>query len=65
MPLTEIVGKNLGILIEPTQVRLITSADDPYAWKVLPEKEHLFKKHMNKLSIGAYDEKWVFNLKLC
>jgi hypothetical protein len=33
MPLTEIEGNNLGILIEPTQVRLITSADDPYTWK--------------------------------
>ena len=38
------------------QVRLITGADDPYAWKVLPEKEHLFKK--SKHSIGAYMELW-------
>ena len=40
------------------QVRLITGADDPYAWKVLPEKEHLFKKHLSKHSIGAYVELW-------
>jgi hypothetical protein len=40
------------------QVRLITGAEDPYAWKVLPEKEHLFKKHMSKHSIGAYMELW-------
>src|SRR6516162_538187 len=37
-------------------VRLITSADDPYIWKVLPGKEHLFKKHLSKHSIGAYME---------
>jgi hypothetical protein len=49
---------NLGISIEPTQVRLITGAEDPYAWKVLPEKKHLFEKHMSKHSIGAYMELW-------
>jgi len=38
------------------QVHLITSMDDPYAWRVLPEKEHLFKKHMSKHSIRAYME---------
>jgi hypothetical protein len=47
---------NLGILIEPAEVRLITRADDPYTWQMLPEKEHLFKKHLSKHSIGAYRE---------
>ncbi len=47
---------NLGISIEPAEVRLITSADDPYTWQMLPEKEHLFKKHLSKHSIGAYRE---------
>ena len=42
MPLTEIEENNLGIVVEPTQVRLITSADDPYAWKVLPGKRASF-----------------------
>ncbi|KAK3169330.1 hypothetical protein OEA41_008713 [Lepraria neglecta] len=46
----------LGISIEPVEVRLITSADDPYTWQILPEKEHLFKKHLSKHSIGAYKE---------
>src|SRR5436190_4013832 len=58
MPLTEIEENNLRIAIEPTQVCLITGADDPYAWKVLPGKEHLFKKHLSKHSIGAYMELW-------
>jgi hypothetical protein len=49
---------NLGISIDPAQVRLITSTDDPYTWKALPGKEHLFKKQLSKLSIGAYMELW-------
>ena len=46
------------MLINPIDVRLITSADDPYVWKVPPEKEHLFKKHLSKHSIGVYMELW-------
>ena len=47
---------NLGLAIEPAQVRLITTSDDPYSWKILPGKEYLFKKQMSKHSIGAYME---------
>ena len=46
----------LGISIEPAEVRLITSANDPYTWQILAEKEHLFKKNLSKHSIGAYRE---------
>ena len=46
----------LGLSIEPEDVRLITNADDPYAWHALPEKEHLFKKQISKHSISAYRE---------
>ncbi len=46
----------LGISVEPAEVRLITSADDPYNWRILPEKQYLFKKHLSKHSIGAYRE---------
>lgn len=49
---------NLGISIDPAQVRLVTSTDDPYAWKALPGKEHLFKKQLSKHSIGTYMELW-------
>ena len=46
----------LGIYIEPVEVRLITSDNNPYTWQILPEKQHLFKKHLSKRSIGAYRE---------
>ena len=58
MLLTEIVKNSLEIPIEPMQIRLITGVDDSYTWKVLPEKKHLFEKHLNKHSIGAYMELW-------
>lgn len=41
---------------EPSQVRLITGADDPYIWEVLLEKKHLFSKSISDHSIGAYKE---------
>ncbi|KAH6665233.1 hypothetical protein B0J14DRAFT_660920 [Halenospora varia] len=46
----------VGILIEPSQVRLVTGADDLYTWKVLPQKKHLFSKNISDHSIGAYKE---------
>jgi len=46
----------VGILIEPSEVRLITGPDDPYAWTMLPGKEYLFKKHLSKHSLEAYME---------
>lgn len=49
-------GTKLGISVEPAEVRLLTSADDPYTWQVLPEKNHLFRKQLSKHSIGAYRE---------
>lgn len=53
-------GSKLGIIIEPSQVRLIPGPDDPYIWKVLPEKGELFSrifsKNISDHSIGAYKE---------
>lgn len=43
-------------IVEPAEVRLITSADDPYTWRTLPENKYLFEKHLSKHSIGAYRE---------
>jgi hypothetical protein len=48
--------ENLGVLVEPAQVRLITAVEDLYRWKFLPGKEHLFEKQLSKHSIGAYME---------
>jgi hypothetical protein len=47
---------NLALVVEPAQVRLITTSDDQYSWKVLPGKEHLFRKQLSKHSTGAYME---------
>ncbi|KAL6152630.1 hypothetical protein ACJQWK_04764 [Exserohilum turcicum] len=51
---------SLGFRIDPLEVRLITSSDDPYTWSYMPEKAHLFQKHLSKHTMGAcvelYDE---------
>ncbi|KAI9770497.1 MAG: hypothetical protein M1839_003178 [Geoglossum umbratile] len=52
--LSEHIQGKLGISIEPSQVRLITGIDDPYNWSFLPEKRHLFSKHLSKHSTSAY-----------
>lgn len=44
----------LGIVIEPSQVRLIPRGDDPYRWKFLAENTYLFSKNISDHSIGAY-----------
>ena len=63
--LTESKVRNLGTSIEPAEVRLITRADDPYTWQILPENQYLFEKHLSKYSIGrteSYVEKLVYRL---
>lgn len=35
---------------------MITSADDLYTWQALPERAHLFKKHLSRHPISAYRE---------
>ena len=46
----------LGIAIDPSQVRLVPRVTDPYRWRFVPEKEHLFSKNISEHSIGAYKE---------
>jgi len=58
--LSEHIKNNLGISIDPAQVRLITSTDDPYTWKALPGKEHLFKKQLNRKSQESVETKFSF-----
>ncbi|KAF2176044.1 hypothetical protein K469DRAFT_608542, partial [Zopfia rhizophila CBS 207.26] len=41
-------------IVEPSQVRLLPGPDDPYCWRVVPEKQHLFSKKISDHSIGAY-----------
>ena len=54
--LTVAAVSKLGIKVKPADVRLITTADDVYAWRFLPGKQHLFDKHLSKHSVGAYRE---------
>ena len=37
-------GARLGISVKPEDIRLIPTAENFYAWRILPEKRHLFKK---------------------
>jgi hypothetical protein len=46
----------LSIAIKSAEVRLITSVDDLYVWRFLPEKQHLFRKHLSKHSVKTYKE---------
>jgi hypothetical protein len=46
----------LGIVVEPTQVRLKPDVQDGYKWNALPETQHLFTKQLSKHSVGAYME---------
>ncbi len=39
-------------MIETSQMRLKTNANDPYTWEKLNEKEHLFSKNLSDFSIG-------------
>jgi hypothetical protein len=57
-PLTE---SELDLQIDPLQVRLIPSSDDPYTWSYDPEVKHLFEKQISKHTLGAYQElcRWV------
>lgn len=42
----------LGLEVDPAQVRLIPAEEDPYEWNVQAGYENLFEKHLSKLSIG-------------
>ena len=46
----------IGIIIELLQVYLIPGTDNPYSWKVLPEKKYLFSKNISDYSISVYKE---------
>ncbi|KAI0398859.1 hypothetical protein F4802DRAFT_613309 [Xylaria palmicola] len=46
----------LGLRLPPSQVRLHTTREDAYSWKILPEMQHLFSKNLSDHSVGAYKE---------
>jgi hypothetical protein len=50
------IETKVGIEVNPADVRLITRAQDPYSWKFMPARSHLFDKNIGNHSIGAYME---------
>ncbi|KAL9948567.1 hypothetical protein ACHAO5_001667 [Verticillium nonalfalfae] len=54
--LAQHLATRLGIILDPSHVRLQTSREDAYAWQVLPEKQYLFEKNLSNHSIRAYKE---------
>lgn len=54
--LSRLIENRLGLMIDPSQVRLQPTVEDGYVWRPFPEKEHLFKKQLSKHSVGAYME---------
>ncbi|KAG9231521.1 hypothetical protein BJ875DRAFT_382791 [Amylocarpus encephaloides] len=54
--LSEHIRSKLGILVDPSEVRLITRVEDPYSWQFLPARTHLFGKNLSNHSVGVYME---------
>ncbi|KAH8701366.1 hypothetical protein GQ44DRAFT_831925 [Phaeosphaeriaceae sp. PMI808] len=56
--LSKHIQSTLGINVKPSEVRLSPSQNDPYAWKILPEKRRVFSeiftKNLSQHSISAY-----------
>ena len=46
--------QQLGLEVDPAEIRLVPSPTDPYAWPYSPEQEHLFRKQLSKHNVGAY-----------
>ncbi|KIM93152.1 hypothetical protein OIDMADRAFT_61938 [Oidiodendron maius Zn] len=54
--LSQHIQNKLGILIEPSQVRLKPNPDDVYSWEKMDDKGHLFSKNISDHSIRALKE---------
>ncbi|KAK5308901.1 hypothetical protein LTR70_010751 [Exophiala xenobiotica] len=46
--------QQLGLDVDPAEVRLVPGPADPYAWQYGPEQEHLFRKQLSKHTVSAY-----------
>ncbi|KAM5358837.1 hypothetical protein ACJZ2D_014935 [Fusarium nematophilum] len=42
--------------LEPSQVRLHPTRNDPYKWHIFPGKEYLFEKNLSDNSVRVYQE---------
>ncbi|KAJ3577118.1 hypothetical protein NPX13_g3450 [Xylaria arbuscula] len=54
--LSQHIEAKLGLRLDPSKVRLHTTREDAYSWKMLPEMQHLFSKNLSDHSIGAYKD---------
>ncbi|KAH7113184.1 hypothetical protein B0J11DRAFT_143511 [Dendryphion nanum] len=56
--LSKHIQSTLGLNVKPSEVRLSPTPNDPYAWKILPEKRRtlseIFTKNLSQHSINAY-----------
>ena len=51
------IKSELGIMVEPDQVRLKTEdTNDPYVWERVKEKDYLFSKNISEHSTGTLVE---------
>ena len=48
--------QQLGILVDPSSVRLIPRPEDRYIWIRRPEREHLFQRQLSKHGVRSYVE---------
>ena len=44
----------LGIMVDPSEVRLIPRDEDRYRWSYLDHKAHLFVKQLSKHNVSGY-----------
>ncbi|KAI0810065.1 hypothetical protein GGR55DRAFT_151276 [Xylaria sp. FL0064] len=54
--LSQHIEAKLGLRLSPSQVRLHTTREDGYSWKMLPEMQHVFSKNLSDHSIRAYKD---------
>lgn len=47
-------AQQLGLDVDPADVRLVSGPADPYAWRYGLEQEHLFRRQFSKHNVSAY-----------
>ncbi|KAK5313823.1 hypothetical protein LTR70_007397 [Exophiala xenobiotica] len=47
-------AQQLGLDVDPADVRLVPGPADPYAWRYGLEQEHLFRRQLSKHNVSAY-----------
>ncbi|KAK5073343.1 hypothetical protein LTR70_010377 [Exophiala xenobiotica] len=47
-------AQQLGLDVDPADVRLVPGPTNPYVWRHGLEQEHLFRKQLSKHNVSAY-----------